>query len=241
MKKIVIIVSLLLLSGCATTYRTNSLFENYFDGQKQKTIAMMPPDIKIHRLTAGGVTELVDEWSDAAKKSIISLIQEEVKPFRSLALSPFKTEFLNESEVGFLKEQLGLFNAVSYSIISHTYMPESIFKHKIAHFDYTLGNEIATLGEFSKADAFLFCSGRNYIWTSGRVVLSTFGLLLGAAAGVTIVVPAGPEWLAVSLVDAKTGDVVWFDFIAMPGDLRKEEVDRQHIKRIFSSFPEKWR
>lgn len=241
MRKTYVFVFLLLLSGCATTYRTNLRFEDYFCAQRPKTIAIMPPDIKIHRLTAGGVSELVDEWSDEATEKVVNLLIQQINSFRSLTVSSFKIEYLNEEKRSFLKEQRGLFNAVSYSIISHTYLPESTFSHKIAHFDYTLGHEIAPLSEIANADTLLFCSGRNYIWTSGRVVLSTFGLLIGAATGVSVIVPAGPEWLVVSLVDAKTGDVVWFDFVAMPGDLRNEEVDRKHIKRIFSSFPEKWR
>jgi hypothetical protein len=41
------------------------------------------------------------------------------------------------------------------------------------------------------------------------------------------------------LVDVKTGDVVWFNYIPMPGDLRNKEVDRKLIKKLFSDFPKK--
>ena len=87
-------------------------------------------------------------------------------------------------------------------------------------------------------DAILFCAGKNYIWTKGRISLSLFGILVSAATGVPVIVPAGPEWIAIALVDGRSGDLIWFDYRPMPGDLRKAEVVEKLVKKIFKSLTE---
>ncbi|MFA4889821.1 MAG: hypothetical protein WC628_09655 [Candidatus Omnitrophota bacterium] len=239
MKKIYILILTLFVSGCATTYRTNPSFANYFD--VHKSIAIMPPDMRICRLTAGGVSELVDEWSLDSKTKILELLKEELASSHAMKLTYFKEEKLSQQDKDYFKEEDGLFDTVTYSIIAHTYTPESTFAHKLKNFDYTLGPEVSRLSAISGCDTLLFCSGRNYIWTAGRTALSIFGMLAGAATGVSIIVPAGPEWFAFALVDAKSGDIIWFDHVPFPGDLRNKEIVRKHIKRIASSFPTNWR
>ncbi len=235
MRKIGIFILIIFLSGCATaSYRVAPVFEKYFD--TPKTITMVPPDIKIHRLTAGGIPELVDEWSDDAKKKIVRLLKDELDIFRSVKVSLTDEGNLGEKDRDFLKEEKGLFYAVAYSIIMHTYSPENTFKHKLAHFDYTMGSEISALSDITGGDVLLFCSGTNYIWTAGRVALSVFAAVVSGS----MLMP-GPEWFIAALVDAKTGNIIWFNYISMPGDLRNEEVDKKVIKAVFSSFPAKYK
>jgi hypothetical protein len=236
MKRILIAFVLAFLSGCATIphYRVNPAFKGYFG--EPKTIAIMPPDVKIHRLTAGGVSELMDGWSQQAESAILKAIKNEMRLLSSTELTLIDDSSLQENSRDFLKEQQGLFNAVAFSIISHTYIPESTFRHKLKNFDYTLGSEISGISEIVECDAILFSSGCNYIWTAGRTSLQFFALLVGAATGVTIIIPAGPEWIMLSLVDAKSGDVIWFDYIAMPGDLRKDIVASRSIAKLFYGF-----
>jgi hypothetical protein len=199
----------------------------------------MPPDVKIHSLTAGGVPELIDEWSQDSKTIIIDLIKEELGVLPLLRLSFIEEDSLSTSDKLFIKEEKGLFSAVANGVVMHTYLPESKFKHKLESFDYTLGPEVSQILDIHQCDALLFCSGSNYIWTTGRVILSIFSTLAGAATGVYVIPMPGPEWIMVSLVDVKTGDVVWFNYIPMPGDLRNKEVDRKLIKKLFSDFPKK--
>jgi len=238
MRKLKILLLVLLICfipGCATTHRTNPKFAKYFETPKK--VAIVTPDIKINKLTAGGVSELIDEWSEQAKGKVLSAMQSELKKFPYITVLRLDEEKLNTQDKDFFKEEKGLFNALAYSIVAHTYLPGSTFQHKISNFDYTFGEEISKLSMKAQSDALLFCAGTNYIWTAGRVCLATAGILVTAVTGVAVIVPAGPEWLAVSLVDAKTGDVLWFDYVILPGDLRDEYVDTQQMKRVFSSFP----
>lgn len=241
MKKLLALtMSCLILSGCATAnFRTNQKFEGFFSSQKN--VAIMPPDIKINKLSAGGVPELVDEWSDDAKGKILAILTKELSLFPSMKVSLIKDFEMQESAKYSLKEQQGLFRAVADSIIIHTYLPESTFKHKLANFDYTLGTEISTLSSAADSDVLLFCLGTNYLWTGGRIALSIFGMLASGVTGVYVGPMPMPEYFILSLVDSKTGDVIWFDYVYAPGDLRNEEVDQKLVSRILNNFPKSWK
>lgn len=238
MRRIMVVsIFSLFLIGCVATksYRASSLFESYFDNRR--TIAVMPPDVKMYQLTAGGIPELIDEWSDSTKAELLSCIREELNSMRSVNPSFIDDKTLSEEDRDFIKEQNGLYSAVGGSIIWHTYTQGSIFKHKMDNFDYTLGSELSKISDITNADALLFCTARNYIWTAGRTSTQVFATLFGALTGVVFILPSGPELLAVSLIDAKTGDVIWFHYIPMQGDLRKKEVCKEKVAKLFSSLP----
>lgn len=237
---IVSILCLVTLTGCTVvSYRKNTEFEGYFDSSK--TVVVVKPDINMYKLTAGGVDEFNAQWTAASRVLVSQRIKQELENYRSIKTAYMETNNLAEDDQDILDQQAGMFFVVSNSIITHTYLPESSFPHKIKHFNYTMGKEISALQKFGSADTYLFCSGRNYIWTAGRATLATFGLLVGAATGVTIIIPAGPEWIVAALVDAHTGNVIWFNYIPMPGDMREEKVVDRVIRSLFKSFPEKWR
>lgn len=239
MRKILILmfISMLFLTGCAATkdYRATPFFENYFNNPRKITI--MPPDIEIHLLTAGGIDEIRDEWSDIAKVNVLNAIREELSSLPLVKTSLLDLAQLNEADKEFVKEQNGLYNAVAASIIWHTYLPGSTFKHKLDNFDYTLGADIAHISDSSEPDGLLFCAGQKYVWTAGRTSTAIFGLLVGAATGVYFIPGSGPEFIVVSLVDAKTGDVIWFNYKPSQVDWRDGEVCRENIKKLFRSFP----
>ena len=71
---VVLFLALGLLAGCApATYLTHPQFEER--ARLIKTVALMPPDMKLYRLTAGGVTELMDEWSEQGRRNAGSALQ----------------------------------------------------------------------------------------------------------------------------------------------------------------------
>ena len=63
-----VLIILPLVTGCASTLRTSPMYPSAI--KQIKTIAVMPPNIEVYKLTAGGVRELIDEWSDESKKLI---------------------------------------------------------------------------------------------------------------------------------------------------------------------------
>ena len=230
---------LIFLSGCAgIPIRTNPQHENYFS--ITKTIALMPIEVEANKITAGGVPERMDEWEEQIRSLLKQAIKKKIEIFPNINLKVLEKSDLNTNFKEFLDEENGLYRAVAQSIISHTYVPGSIFPHKLNNFDYTLGSEINYINEFVETDSLLFVGGERTFWTGGRIFLATWGYLLGAVTGVYAVPQSVPDWLAISLVDTKTGNIIWFKFIGQPntqiGDLRKSEVVEQTVGLLFRDF-----
>ena len=222
-------------SGCSTlNHRTNSRFNEYFE--KPIKVTVMPPDIKIQEFTAGGVQLFKEDWSSEAKKNVLDALKEMDPNVEQVEFSFYEPSAITEDQKLFLKSQHGLFNLAAQSIIDHTYVPTLIFQNKVKNFDYTLGEEFSRISQHVNTDAVLYCSGRNYLWTAGRVMM----FILAAAVfgdSAYAVVPTGNEYFLMSVVDVKTGDVIWFDAVSQPGDLRHPELDKKLVKQMLEKIP----
>ena len=226
---------LVFFSGCATvTHRTNPRFTQYLE--KPVRVAVMPPDVKISEFTAGGMQLYKEDWSGEAKNNVIAAIKEADPQVPQLEFFFFASSALNEEDKLDLKSQQGLLNLAAQSIIDHTYMPVTTIPDKVKNFDYTLGAEFAKISQYLDADAVLYCSGRNYIWTAGRAMMYLFASAVfgGSAAAM---VPVGSEYFLMSIVDVKSGDVIWFDYQQMQGDLRDPQVSKKLIGRMLGDIP----
>lgn len=241
MKKILsLLISIVFLSGCAgIPTRKHSQFTNYFQGE-EKSITVVPITIKFSKLTAGGVSEQMDEWDMQSDALFKTAIMEKLDPS-----SKIKIKFLEENSLApdlktFLDEETGLYRAISESIIVHTYMPGYIFPLKLKSFDYTLGPQFSRINNFISTDVFLFISGTRTYWTGGRVFLGVCGALFGAATGVTVLPGSVPDWVSAALVDSKTGNVIWFRYMGAPnttvGDLRDKDTVSQTVSYLFKEI-----
>jgi hypothetical protein len=73
---------------------------------------------------------------------------------------------------------------------------------------------------------------RDSFSSGGRVALQLMAALIG------IGIPGGQQLGFASLVDLRTGDVVWFNRLASTvGDLRKEESAHTAIENLLSEIP----
>jgi hypothetical protein len=203
----ILLIAAFLTSGCSTM-RTSPQFSQNIPNIK--TIAVMPLDVKVFKITAGGVTEEIDEWSDKAKTDIKTSLQAQ------LSLSGFEVKFVDES---WLKEQnkelwtenKALYEMVSNAITLHAISGHSpaVFKTKIKNFDYTLGVDVSALSEMCGADSLLFVYGYDHEATAGRIGLYLWGIAVAAATGI-VMIPSNPSSLTMALIDGKTGQVEWF-------------------------------
>jgi hypothetical protein len=94
--------------------------------------------------------------------------------------------------------------------------------------DWTLGPEVGVLRQKSGADYALFLHIRDSYATAERVLAVVVGALLR-----TIVMPGGRQEIAASLVDLKTGQVLWFHRLQRAtGDLREREPARETLDSL---------
>jgi hypothetical protein len=67
-------------SGSGATRRTGSTI---------KTVALLPPSVKVYELSAGGTRERMDEWSEIARHNVVAAISKQLTARGPLAIKPF--------------------------------------------------------------------------------------------------------------------------------------------------------
>jgi hypothetical protein len=215
----------LLLSGCAASNvhqidRLTTVREN-------PRVLLMPADIKYYLLTAGGVAEPNAEWTDAAQENFAEAMANYATSIGT-DLKMLDKRNLSQAEI----EYEELHSAVGYTIISN-YFGYSKLPSKNGQFDWSLGPGIKEIGEQHDADYALFVFYRDYQASGGRVALA---ILTAAATGAASNV--GSESGFASLVDLRTGDVVWFNVVsAGSGELRKKEGAASAVQALFKDMP----
>jgi hypothetical protein len=86
---------------------------------------------------------------------------------------------------------------------------------------------VAAIARSHDADYALFLFVRDSYATAGRVAVIVVGALLGAG------IPGGAQVGFASVVDLKTGDIVWFNRLLRPqGDLRTPDAAAETVKAL---------
>ena len=213
LKFVLILFFTLFLSSCVSLVKKSPTFDA--DIAQVKTIAVLPADIEVYQLSAGGVRELIDEWSDKAKADTADALKKHLAERYGFQIKFIDEQWLKDNHKEAWNDNLALYNAVAYSALLHAYPGDNTFPDKMKNFDYTLGQEIQDLAKICEADALLFVYGVDHEATAGRTALLVWNLLMGAATGITII-PTNPTSMSMGLVDGKAGDMTWFK-VSAPG------------------------
>lgn len=228
----------LLLSGCAPkNFRTNP--ELAAKSQGIKTVAFAPPDIKIYEISAGGVPELRDEWSEQGRDNVAKAI---ISRFNGspLEVRPYRPDDDTAREY---REILALFEAVSQSIILHTFSGNNnpnIFPDKVNNFDYSVGS-LELLLKKSEGDGLLIVSGEDEIATSGKKVLNALGIVTGLAVGAFTGLAVMPKVegarVRAAFID-RHGTILWYNIVgSSTNDLRIPESSADILTTTLEGFP----
>ena len=234
--KLLLVFSILV--GCVTApnYRSNpQLLEKV---ESTNSIVLIPLRADVYQLTAGGVKEKMDEWSEQAKRNVTAAIQEELEKKPMLYVKPFEELLLSSEKKANLYETGALYRAVSSSIQVHTYgLPEHRFQDKIKDFDYSLGPEVKELA--GDVDAVLFVDCVDHIATAGRKALQAGSMILGALVGVSVTPNLGITSISMALVDSETGYIMWYNIHSSGGDhdLRNPANTYVLVKELLEDFP----
>jgi hypothetical protein len=233
-----LILAGLLISACATAPRYRAHPQLNSKIKKVKTITVIPLKVEVYQVTAGGVKEKMDEWCTQAKRNVLTAIEGELESRPLLNIKSFSETFMSDDQRFNLEQTGALFNAINSSIIIHTYgQPVHRFPEKIKNFNYTLGPEVRQLSD--QADALLFVRGVDNIATAGRKAVQAGSVILGALVGVQVTPNLGGTAVNLALVDANTGDVLWYNFHASAGDhdLRNPIDTTAMVMDILKDFP----
>jgi hypothetical protein len=187
----------------------------------------MTPDVKYYLWTAGGVTELQAEWTEAARNNFLNSATNNLSARDTDLVVMGKR--LGVDEV--LRRYEKLHEAVGQTIrVNHFGLAK--LPSKNGAFDWSLGPGVQEIGERYAADYALFVFYRDYQSSGGRVAMS----ILIAAAGGGMATSA--EFGFASLVDLKTGNVVWFNVIsAGAGELKDAAGANKTVDQLLKDWP----
>jgi len=221
----VLIASIFLFAGCATTQNVQQIDRLESVGENP-TILLMPPDIRYYLITAGGISEPHAEWTEAARKNFSSAVQDFAKDIGT-NLVVMDDSDMTPLEVKYAK----LHRAVGFTVLTNHFGMLKL-PTKAGRFDWSLGPGISEVAEDYDADYGLFTYYRDEQASGGRVALAVLAAVAGGS------VSTGSEYGFASLVDLKTGDVVWFNVVnAGSGELRNPEGAVTAVSTLFKDIP----
>ncbi|MGA1839018.1 MAG: hypothetical protein ACMUIU_00185 [bacterium] len=202
-----------------------------FSKDNPQKILFLPVKLKMSEMSSGGVIEEVSQWSEQASENSHEAI---FKYFASIpAVDIIDMVELTPEEQMIFDEHLALYDLICNNAYVFSYSSYPAWRHKEHHFDYTLGKGLNFLKEKTGADTCLFITGSDVIPTSGRKAMGVAGVIFG------VPVSLGSSFLAISVVDLATGDIVWFNHRSGREimDMRKPEDAYFTLRDILKDYP----
>lgn len=219
------------LAACATqSYYTS---ENLRRESRQPRILMMPPDVELYEVTAGGGLELNAEWTRQGQSNLTGAVRKNLNSLNAQFLE--FTPPAEESDAADRLNQLQkLHGTVGSTIGRYHFAQNNRLPTKKGAFDWTLGPGAQELGTYADADYALFVWVRDSYSSPGRAVVKA-----AAAVLFGVYIPGGIQFGHASLVDLRTGQVVWFNALnpREAGDLRTPEPAADTVAQLLDKLP----
>jgi hypothetical protein len=222
---------LLLLAGFGFPGQAGAQSKNLAPGftalPKGTKVVIMPTDIELFSVSAGGVLEPKADWTEAASKHFKAAL---IEKKRNLGLA---TVELSETDADDVAEVNTLHGAVARSISLHHFGSSSLkLPTKDGKLDWSLGDSVHAIKEKTGADYALFSWVRDSYASAERIAAMVLLAL------VRVGVPGGQQVGYASLVDLNTGQVLWFNrLMRASGDLREPEKAVETLNALLDQFP----
>jgi len=227
-KSLSVCLVLLYLAGCAQTSVMKK--QDYRISEDSVSVVLMPIDIQLSALTAGGINELRADWTATASQHFSNALEREMAAHNDKLL-PYETP--DDSAIRDIHTQIiKLHEVVGSTILLYAFLPATIPPTKRDVFDWSLGQEVVTLRESTGADYGLFVYMRDSYSTAGRKAMIVASALLGVS------VQGGTQIGFSTLVDLRNGNIVWFNrLFSTTGDLRTETSASSAIRQLLKDIP----
>ncbi|MBY0562626.1 MAG: hypothetical protein K2P58_00470 [Hyphomonadaceae bacterium] len=196
-RHLVAFVALAFLSACAVT--NTATFSGEFEPPPANSrVLVMTPNVQLHVLTAAGMPEPREDWSIAGRDNLAATVATfvQTEAHTPSALDPSTAM---EGRVG---QIIRLHDAVGESLVSRGFLPTQRDR-----FEWTLGEGVRELGAAHNADYALFIGAYGTYASAGRVAMMVGMSLLGVG------IPLGNQVAYASLVDLRTGNIIWFNTV----------------------------
>ena len=203
-------------------------------------LLVLRPDVTVGALTTGGMVEPRADWTDQARSNIVAALRAQQASHGGKAAFIERRNELAGVSADELADVERLNYAVAQSIVIHKYLGDYLPTKRSKGLDWTLGEDAVRLGQKTGYDYALFLHAEDQVASTGRIALGVIGLA-GCFVGFCAPNVGGATQLDyASLVDLKTGEVVWFNVVQagsqVPGikfgDLRTPQGAEQMVERL---------
>jgi hypothetical protein len=217
------------VAGCTSTRQAADLA--YHAPSGPYTLLVMKPNVSVGLVTTGGLFERRADWTNGARANIATALRDGQGAHGGKTIF-YDAESLPAEQRATLDDVERLNGAVTQAIVVHRFLPGSHLPSKKGKFDWTLGDEAAARARALGGDYALFVNVKDSFTSGGRRALQIFAAMGGVA------VQGGEQSANASLVDLKTGQVVWFNTLASSvGDVRKPEGAKEMVDHLLKKMP----
>ncbi len=234
---VLVTASAIALSGCVSTRQVADV--EFTPPQGDYSLIVMRPNVSVGLVTTGGLTEPREDWTEKGRANILAALKEQQ------AGRGGRTMVLEErgGVAGVSAEAVAdlerLHGAVGGSIALHKYQGVTLPTKRRKGLDWTLGEDAVKFGRATGMDYALFLHATDSFASSGRKALQVLGIA-GCLIGFCAPQGGGGQSAYASLVDLKTGEVVWFNVLQtssqLPGvgfgDIREPDGAAQMVDRL---------
>lgn len=202
-----------------------------------KRLLMLPPDLLVQEITAGGVIEKVPQrTADAARRfrtALAAIAAESKGRFEVVPVDPAAED--REAVSDFLARYAAVASGARQAMFGGP-----AWEPRLARFDYTLGEGLPALAQRYGADAVLVTSGSAMVESTGRATLNFLGgmatALLSGGVGAHVRNDDRGE-IAIGVVDLASGDLLWLHSRAVtPRVFENDNANRSFVEGAFETY-----
>src|SRR5687767_8577334 len=176
-------------------------------------LLVMRPDVSVGSVTTGGMVEPRADWTEQARANLITALKAQQATRGGNVLIMERRDSLPGVDPDTVAELERLHYAVGQSIALHRYNQRNLPTKRGKGLDWTLGQDAVNLGQRTGMDYALFLYAEDSFASTGRIALQVLGIA-GCVVGFCAPnIGGGGQFAYASLVDLRTGKVVWFNVL----------------------------
>jgi hypothetical protein len=224
------------LQGCTTTREATQ--PDYAAPAPPYSLVVLPPEVIVGQVNAMGRVEPRDSWTAASRDNLVAAFK-----LRPVPSGTRVTVLAGMDQAGADQELLAklapIFDAVGHTVLDHV-SGRGLPTKPAGRLDWSLGPLAVEYGRRTGFDYALFLHAEDSFVGNSRVAVQAVTMAATCVVGVCLVPGGGAQIAFASLVDLRSGELVWFKrLLSDDGDIRTPEGAAQMLERLLDDlFPD---